>query len=235
MQQSSQETPHTCWSCKENEATESFTYAGRPTLVCARCREWLEARDELENVLRNNMDLEERGQIDEALACLDAFMEAHRHCDHDLQFARRVAHFRAMTLLDAERYAEAEQACAAWAQLGFANAWERREHGYEMAQALDALGRPREALSALEEALAHRDQLFLGAAEKLVALVDLSGKLGQSVDPKWQSVADAVAEAYGVKMPTRDSLGETIRALAEAIREMLPVRARDSHQEPSHE
>ncbi|MBK9264159.1 MAG: hypothetical protein IPM54_30710 [Polyangiaceae bacterium] len=102
------------------------------------------------------------------------------------------------------------------------------------AQALDALGRPREALSALEEAFAHRDQLFLGVAEKLVALVDLSGKLGQPVDPKWQNLADAVAEAYGVEMPTRDSLGETIRALAESIRDMLPMRARDNYQEPTH-
>ena len=203
--------------------------------VCARCREWLEARDELENILRNNMELEERGQIDEALGALDAFMAAKQHCDRDFRFARRVAHFRAMTLFDAERHAAAERACAAWAQLGFANVWERWAHGYETAQTLDALGRPQEALSALEDALTHRDQLFLGAADKLVALVDLSEKLGQPVDPKWQSLADAVAEEYGVEMPTRDSLGETIRVLAETIRDMLPVRARDGYREPTHE
>jgi hypothetical protein len=235
MQQFPDEAPRICWSCKENEATESFTYAGRPTRVCARCREWLEARDELEHLLRNNMDLEDRGQIDEALRRLDAFMAAKQHCDHDFRFARQVSHHRAMTLFDAERYAEAEQACAAWAQLGFAKDWERWEHGYETAQTLDALGRPREALSVLEDALSHQDTFFIGAAEKLVALVDLSDKLGQPVDQKWQSLAEVVAKAYGVEIPSRGSLGETFRALAEMIRDMLPLCARDGYQEPTHE
>ncbi|WP_282417776.1 hypothetical protein [Polyangium sp. 15x6] len=182
----------------------------------------------MEHVLGQSLELAERGHIDEALERLNAFLEKSRGCDHDRRFARRVAHVRAMILSDAGRYAEAEQACKAWAQLGFTRVSERWEHGFETALALDALGRPREALAALEDALGHRDPYLFSVGEKLVALVELSEKLGQPVDPKWQSLAEAVAEAYGIEMPAHESLAERMLALAEMTREMLPKCARDS-------
>src|SRR5262249_39495532 len=162
--------------------------------------------------------LEERGQVDAALACLDAFLNANRDYDHDRQFARRVAHFRAMILFDAGRYTEAERACEAWAQLGFTRTWDRWEHGFETARTLDALGRTREALTVLEDALSHKNPYPFSAPEKLVTLVELSEKLGQPVDPKWRSLAQEVAECYGVEMPKHDSLGKAILALEETVR-----------------
>jgi len=140
-----------------------------------------------------------------------------------------------MILADAGRYIEAEHACEAWAQLGFTTVWERWEYGIITAQTLDALGRPREALAVLEDALGHRDPYLLSVGEKLAALVELSEKLGQPVDPKWQSLAEAVAEAYGIEMPARDSLEQRMLALGEMTREMLPKRARDSDNRPDRD
>src|SRR4051812_25491829 len=125
------EKPQICWSCEKNEATEPFTFGGPTALVCVRCLPWLKARDKLDDVLQQSMELEERGQVDAALACLDAFMEANRDYDYGRQFARRVAEFRAMFLFDAGRYAEAERECEAWGKLGFTGAWDRWEHGFE--------------------------------------------------------------------------------------------------------
>ncbi|MRG92511.1 hypothetical protein GF068_11310 [Polyangium spumosum] len=222
--------PELCWSCRENEATDPFAYRGGPiTLVCARCLEWLRLRDELEQVCSRSLELTELGRFDEALACLDAFSKKSDHCDPSREFARGCARYRAMILCDAGRYAEAEQACEAWAQLGFRSAWERREHGLEKARVLVALGRPREALAAIEEALGHRDTYLLDIGEPLVALVELSGELGQPVDPKWRGLAAAVSEAYGIEMPAHDSLEKIMLALAETTKQLLPKRARDAY------
>jgi tetratricopeptide (TPR) repeat protein len=221
------EEPQICWSCEKNEASEPFPYAGHLTLVCARCLPRLKARDELDRVLQQSIELVERGQVDAVLASLDAFLEANRDYDYDRRFARQVAESRAVLLFDAGRYAEAEQACQAWAQLGFTRVLDRWAHGFETARTLDALGRPREALAILENALSYRDQYLFSAAEMLVTLVELSKKLGQPIDPKWRSLAEAVAEAYGVEMPVDESLEKTCLALAEMTREILPKRARD--------
>jgi tetratricopeptide (TPR) repeat protein len=177
------------------------------------------------------MELEESGRVDAALACLDAFLEANRDYDYHRGFARTVAESRAMTLNDAGRYAEAERACEAWAQLGFKRVLDRWWHGFETARALDALGRPREALAALEDALSYRDQYLFSADEMLDAFVELSKKLEQPIDPKWRSLAEAVAEAYAVEMPVDESLENIFLALAEATRDMVPKRARDSEKD----
>ena len=226
--QSPNEKPQICWSCEKNEATEPFIYGGHTALVCVTCLPWLRARDELEHVLQQSFELEERGQVDAALACLDAFLDANRDYDHDRQFARTVAHYRTTILFDAGRYTEAERACEAWAQLGFTRAWDRWEHGFETARTLDALGRPREALTVLEDALSHQKpypfSLPESAPEKLVTLVELSEKLGQPVDPKWRSLAEEVAESCGMEMPEHESLGKAILELAEAIRKKEQMR-----------
>lgn len=212
-----------CWSCKERAATVAYFVGQKSTMVCPRCQQWLTSRSELEQLLRDNLELEDEGRIDEALQRLDAFVKAHAGIDRDLQFQRQIAHHRAMMLIDAERYVEAESACTAWAQLGFANAWERWEHGFEAARMLRALGRLQEALSTLENAMTHEDGMFLAASEKLELLVDLADELGQPVNPKWQRLAQSVANAYGVELEPHAVLSQTIRRLAEAIRDKLPT------------
>ncbi len=125
---------------------------------------------------------------------------------------------RANILFDAGRYAEAELACKAWGALGFEDAWYRRLHGAVAADTLDALGRPREGLAVLEDALSHRDAKAVpGAVGHLARLARLSEKLGQPVDPKWRSLAEETAAANGVEMPKNESLGKAILELAEAI------------------
>src|SRR5262245_30458799 len=98
--QSPNEKPQICWSCEKNEATEPFMYAGHNTLVCVTCLSRRKARDELEDVLQQSTELAERGLVDAALASLDAILDAIRDYDHDRRFARRVADYRVMILLD---------------------------------------------------------------------------------------------------------------------------------------
>ncbi len=91
-------------------------------------------------------------------------------------------------------------------------------HGAVTAGVLDALGRPREGLAVLEEALGHRDPKDVpGAWGYLRDLAKLSEKLGQPVDPKYRSLAEETAAANGVEMPEHESLGKAILELAEAI------------------
>jgi tetratricopeptide (TPR) repeat protein len=223
--QSPNEKPQICWSCEKNEATEPFTHGGHTALVCVTCLPRLKARDQLEHVLRQSMELKELGQVDAALACLDAFLEANRHRDHDKSLARSIARNRAWILFDAGRYAEAEQACEAWAELGFAEVWERWMHGDQTAETLDALGRSREGLAVLEDALSYRDPKYVpGAWSHLATLAEISEKLGQPVDPKWRSLAEESGEWWGVEMPKHESLGKAILELAEAIRKTQPMR-----------
>lgn len=211
-----------CWSCKENVATISYSVAHRTTWVCPRCRDWLVVRDELDQVLRDNMDLEAAGRVDEALQRLDAFVEAHAHQDHDLRFQRRIAHHRVMTLFDAGRYVEAEAACVSWGRMGFADAHEFVEHGFEMARTLRALQRPGEARAVLETALQHAKAPYLAIAEKLELLENLGNDDGLPPDPKWAALVQDVANAYGAELQAHASLGKTMRDLVEAIRDKLP-------------
>jgi len=169
--------------------------------------------------------LQHRKQYDEALACLDAILEANRDRDHDSWLARSVAHDRALILFEAGRYREAEQAYRAWAQLGFDDVSQRWMHADGTARTLEVLGRDREAVAVLEEALGHEDPKYLPSAIwVLTGLVRLSEKIGQPFDSKWLRIAEAVAERYGVEMPVHDSPGQAILALQEAIRGKQPKR-----------
>jgi tetratricopeptide (TPR) repeat protein len=193
-------------------------------MVCATCLDRLEVWDEYQYGASDiHRDLVMNERYDEALACLDEILEANRHRDHDKWLARSIARDRAMILSDADRYAEAEHACEAWAQLGLDDVWDRWMHAHVKADILDALGRPREALAALEEARSYRDPKYLPSAMLLlVPAVELSKKLGQPVDPKWRSLAEAVAKRYRAELPVADSLGEAILELDEITRTRQP-------------
>ncbi len=195
-------------------------------MVCATCLDRLEVQEAFEHKCSDIFDdLVMNEQYDEAIACLDEFLEANRHRDHDKWLARCIANTRSLILFDAGRYAEAERACEAWAELGFSDVGERWEHGFEAARTLDALGRPREGLAVLGDALSYRDPKYvLGAWRHLEALAELSEKLGQPVDPKWRSLAQASGEWYGAEMPKHESLGKAILELAEAIRTKQRMR-----------
>jgi tetratricopeptide (TPR) repeat protein len=231
------EKPQTCSFCKKRPATAKYTYATTTEMieemVCATCLDRLEVQEAFEYKFRDIIiPLERNEQYDEALACLDAFLEANRHRDHDQWLARSIASHRAMILLDAGRYAAAEQACAAWAALGFDDVGERWMHGSVTAETLDELGRTREGLAVLEDALSYRDPKDVpGAWGHLKRLAEISEKLGQPVDPKWRSLAQASGEWYGVELPQHESLGKAIVELAEAIRK--EGRMRRGEGEPS--
>jgi len=227
--------PQPCGFCKERPATERYTRAGRTEMVCATCLDRLAVQDALEDRLRHIYDdLASRERYDEALACLDEILEANRHRDHDLWLARSIAMHRSGILFRAGRYAEAEKACEAWAQLGFQDVWRRWMHGFETARTLDALGRPREALAALENALSHQEPREIpSAGYMLAALAELSEKLGQPVDPKWRGLVEAWAKHHGVEMPVDDSLGKAILELDKVIRPQQPgLEDDDEEDEP---
>jgi len=223
MTHSPAEEPKLCWLCEKNEATEPYVRGKQTRMVCATCLENNRARDALEDRLIYITNLEHDGQYDAALACLDEILEANRHRDHDLWLARSIAMHRSAILFEAGRHAEAEKACEAWAQLGFRDVHDRWMHAAEVARTLDALGRPREALAVIEDALGHRDPKYLTAAMLLlVPVVELSEKLGQPVDPKWRSLAEAVAKRYRAELPAADSLGKAILELDEITRTRKP-------------
>jgi tetratricopeptide (TPR) repeat protein len=224
------EKPQMCSLCKKRLATERYTHATSreviSEMVCATCLDRLEVQDAYEYKSAYTIHpLEMNEQYDEALACLDEILEANRHRDHDKWLARSIARDRGHILLDAGRYAEAEQACEAWAELGFADVGERWMHGSLTAQTLDALGRSREGLAVLEDALSHRDPKDVpGAWGYLEKLAEISEKLGQPVDPKWRSLAEESAAWYGVEVPKHESLDKAILELAEAIRKQGRMR-----------
>jgi tetratricopeptide (TPR) repeat protein len=225
----------TCWSCERQPATAKYTLAGRTEMVCEACLDRLKLQDEYEYKYRDIiLPLERSEQYDEALAWLDAFLEANRHRDHDQWLARSIASTRANILFDAGRYAEAVQVCEAWAELGFAGVWERWLQRSITAQALDALGRFREGLAILEDELTHQDPKYLPTARGyLVKLAEISKKRGQPVDPKWQGLAEEVAEYYRVEMPKHESLGKAILELAKTIRKKDPTYQEEEEGEDS--
>src|SRR5262245_16988621 len=137
--QSPNDEPQPCWSCKKRPATAKYTRANISEMLCATCLDRMAVQDAIEDRLRHINDLESREQYDEALACLDEILEANRHLDHEKWLARSIAMHRAHILFDAGRYAEAEQACKTWAELGFEDVWYRWMHGSLTAQTLDAL------------------------------------------------------------------------------------------------
>jgi tetratricopeptide (TPR) repeat protein len=215
MNSDSNDTVTTCWSCKKKPATTTYTNR-RGTLselVCAPCLDLLHLREEFEWGICETQDLAEQERYDEILAWLDAFEEANCHRDQDNWLAREIAAHRAFTFWEAERYAESLEACEKREQLGFEDVWQRWAAGGAKAQALEGLGRHQEALAVFEEAFSHQDPQHLrSAAYFLRVLVEFSANAGHE---KWRSVAEAVAEEYGVEMPARESLRESMLALAE--------------------
>lgn len=214
-----------CVSCQKKAATKQYTLKTRSEMLCATCFDRWSVHDAFENELRHIFELEGRRQYDEALARLDAILEAERERDHDGWLAGSVAHHRAEILLEACRYAEAEQAYDAWARLGFIDIWRRRMHALGLARALEGLGREREAVAVLEDVLGYDDPKDVPfAIRPLAELARLSEKLHLPVDSKWLRIAVAVAERYGVDMPVRDLPGEAILALEQSIRGKQPKR-----------
>ncbi|HVK68631.1 MAG TPA: hypothetical protein VM694_29430 [Polyangium sp.] len=197
-------------------------------MVCATCLDRLEVQEAFEYKGLAIDKLVSRDQYDEALARWDAFEDANRHRDHDGWLGRSVARQREFILYEAGRYEEALQACEAVAQLGFENVTDRWSNGSAKALNLQALGRHREALSAFEEAFSHQDPRYASSIPYyLPTLVELSENLGQPVDEKWRRVAEAGAEDFAVEMPVRDSLGESMRALAQMTQGMPSKRERE--------
>ena len=222
------ENPQMCSYCKKRPATEIFKLISNTEtigeLVCATCLDRLEVQDTYDHKFGDViLPLELNERYDEALACLDAFLEANRQRDHDRWLARSIAGTRAMILFRAGRYAETEQACEAWAEVGFGDVGDRWLHASVKAETLDELGRLREGLAVLEEALSHRDPRYVPSAHAyLEDLAEISEKLGQPVDPKWRSLAEESAKWHKVEMPKHESLGKAILELAKAIRKDDP-------------
>lgn len=215
--------PPLCASCQEKAAIKQYTHETRSEMLCATCFDRWSVHDAFENELRHIFELEGRLQYDEALARLDAILEAERERDHDGWLAGSVAHHRAELLLEACRYAEAEQAYDAWSRLGFIDIWRRRMHALGLARTLEGLGREREAVAVLEDVLGYDDPKDVPfAIHPLAELARLSEKLHLPVDSKWLRIAEGVAERYGVDMPVRDSPGEAILALEEITQGRQP-------------
>ncbi|TKD12430.1 hypothetical protein E8A74_04850 [Polyangium fumosum] len=216
--------PKDCFYCRDKEATAQYVHAGIDEAVCSSCLKRLTARDALEDRLMEIVTLESQGRYDDALACLTAIFEANRHLDDDQWLERSIAMHRCAIFVDAGRFTEAEQACRAWAALGFDTVDLRWLQASYLAQALDALGRSREALAVLEEALGHRDPRYLPRARGLLRqLAELSEELGEMVAPEWRHLAEAVARRFRVELPVADTLAASIIELANATRDLRPA------------
>jgi tetratricopeptide (TPR) repeat protein len=215
-----EEEPRKCEFCGK-QAIGEYTYKRATWFVCATHSDQQKAQEAFYDQYIQIIELGEEGKYDEALACLNAILEANRHLDHDLWLARAVASERASLLYDAGRYEESLQARNEKAQLGFEDGCARWVHSSGVADALSALGRDREALAAVEDALGYEDPKNISSAlGSLVRLARLSEKLGQPVDPKWLGLSEAVAKYHGIDMPAHDSLAKAILALKEKVASM---------------
>ncbi len=218
----SADEPHPlCWSCRKKPATEPYIRPKSTERVCATCLDRLQVQDAFERALLHFLKLEDEERYDEVLAGIDAFLEANRHRDHDQWLARSAAMHRTCVLSEAGRDAEADEACDAWGRFPFDNVTDRWFHASVKAQIAQDLGRAQEALPIFEEAFSHQDPRFASSIPYYLHwLVEFSDAVGQPVDEKWRRVAEAGAENFAVEMPVRDSLGESMLALAEMTREM---------------
>ena len=224
MQLPKNESP-LCAHCQKKPAVKRYTRKTFSQMVCATCFDRWSVQEVLEDEMLHILDLEHAKKYDEALACLDAILEANRDRDHDGWLANSVALSRSSILFDAGRYAEAEQAYSEWAQIGFIDLWRRQMHALGLAKTLEALGRDREAVAVLENVLGHEEPKDLPLAlTVLIELVRISDKLDLPVDSKWLRIAEAAAGCYGVDLPARDSPGEAIVALGEVTRGRQPKR-----------
>jgi tetratricopeptide (TPR) repeat protein len=224
MQLPEQEQP-LCARCMERPAVKQYVHGTMSEMVCSPCFDTQTLQDMYGDQVLAILAMRRRRRYDKTLAHLDAILETNRDRDHNGYLARRIAYDRAMTLHIANRYTEALEAFHAAEKLGFDDVSLRWMNAHGAALTLEALGRDREAVTVLEEALGHQDPRYLPSARwVLMELVRLSEKAGQAVDPRWLRVAEAVAECYGVDMPVRDSPGEAILALAAITEEMQPKR-----------
>lgn len=222
------ESSQTCWSCSKRPASTRYTnQTGKLSeLVCEPCLDLLQLQEAFGRGIGDTRDLAEEERYDEILAWLDAFEEANRHRDQGGWLAREIASHRALIFWQAERYAESLEWCEKREQLGFEDVWQRWATASAKAVALEGLERHQEALAAFEDAFSHQDPQHLGSAVYFLRpLVELSENAGQPVNEKWRGVAQAVAEKYGVELPVRESLGESMLALHEMT---------CGKQEPSH-
>ena len=137
---------------------------GHTELVCATCLDCLHVQDAYEGRLIHMATLGSQRQYDEVLACLDTILEANRDRDHDRWLARSIAAHRVMIFLDAHRYAEAEQACEALAQLGFGDVGQRYEHARGASRTFEEQGRFDQAVVVIEGALRYQEIKELPAA-----------------------------------------------------------------------
>lgn len=225
-----------CANCRKKAAVKRYVDKNFDEMVCAACFDRWTVQSAMDDKLIQLMTLEGQGQYDEALALLDEILEANRHLDHDGWLVRSILDRRALIFLDTQRYAEALEACEAWAQLGFGDVSERWMHALGTAHTLEPLGRDQEALDIIEDALGYQDPKYLpGVLGVLEELVRFSNKLGKPVDPKWLKLAEAAAERYGVEMPVRDSPAEAILALEELTRGKQPKRPKKADEESDEE
>ncbi|MEZ4307638.1 MAG: hypothetical protein R3F14_06280 [Polyangiaceae bacterium] len=176
-------------------------------------------QDALEDKLLHILGLARRRQYDDALTCLESILNANRNRDHDGWLSNSVALQRASILFDAGRYSEAEQVYNDWSRLGFVDVWRRQMHALGLSKTLEALGRDREAMAALEAVLGNDDpddpSLTLSA---LTNLVRISDKLTLPLNPEWLRIAEAIAKHHGVVMPSGHAPAGAILALEELLR-----------------
>jgi tetratricopeptide (TPR) repeat protein len=228
--ESSRNEQRSCSFCGK-PAVEEYTRAGRIEMVCASCGERWRLQDTYEDRLLYIVALEDSGKYDDAIACLDSFLESNRERDRDGWLARNIAAHRAMIFMETDRYAHAEEAWNAMAQAGFADVSERFEYAEGKAHVLDAQGRAAEATALLEDALGHPIpwHLLPSALWPLAGLAHTSEKLAQPLDPKWLRLAEAIAKRYGMDIPVKDSVAKAILALSETIRstKAQPLREKD--------
>lgn len=207
-----------CSDCEERLATTEYTLDGDTIRVCETCLDREVAQDAFNNALIRVIGLKRSGHHDEALACLTSVLDANRSRDHDKAIARNVASQRAWVLDDAGRFAEAEQAYKEWAEIGFRDVWNQQLYALGLADTLEKLGRDREAIPILEDALGKERPWDLQLAMSvLTTLVGVSGKVGRPVDAKWLRVAEAIAKHFGVEMPSAPSVEAAILALSKMI------------------
>ncbi|MFO0590806.1 MAG: hypothetical protein U0441_24900 [Polyangiaceae bacterium] len=208
-----------CWLCERNLSEKTYTRGAEEHPVCAACFDRLSVQDAYEGALGRIGALDKAGRPEEALAALDAILEANRERDHDGWLARSIASHRALSLSLAGRHAEAEKELRGRAQLGFVDVWDRYEYGLAMAKTLEALGRDAEAVAALEDALSHQEPQYSPTAMSLLSrLAGLSEKLGRPLESKWMDLANAAASSYGVAMPAGDSPSQVFSALHRLLR-----------------
>ena len=216
-----------CWFCGHRPPEKAYRRDVDVHAVCATCFDRLSVQDAYEGALGEIGALEKAGRVDDALDSLNAILEANGERDHDGWLARSIASHRALSLSLGGRPAEAEKELRRRALLGFADVWERYEHGLALAKTLEALGRDADAVVALEDALSHQEpQYYPTAIALLCKLAGLVEKLGRPVEPQWMDLASAAASHNGVAVPAGESPAQVFSALHRLLRARPPRAAK---------